>query len=120
MVGGLAEWVFALPDRVSVTVSAADRLMEEDRADLAARLWGDVVRVLDLPVSSPLPRWRVVKERRATFAATPEQDARRPPAATRWRNLWLAGDWTATGLPSTIEGSLRSGTKAAGLALASR
>ena len=55
-----------------------------------------------------MPRWQIVKERRATFAATPEQNARRPPAATRWRNLFLAGDWTDTGLPATIEGALRS------------
>ena len=57
-----------------------------------------------------------MKERRATFAATPEQERRRPVAATRWSNLLLAGDWTATGLPATIEGAIRSGdTAAAGL-----
>jgi uncharacterized protein with NAD-binding domain and iron-sulfur cluster len=54
-----------------------------------------------------------VRERRATFAATPEQDALRPDTVTQWKNLVLAGDWTATGLPSTIEGSIRSGDKAA-------
>ena len=63
------------------------------------------------------PRWQVVKEKRATFAATPAQDARRPAASTRWRNLFLAGDWTRTGLPATIEGALRSGETAAGLVL---
>ena len=60
-------------------------------------------------------RSRIVKEKRATFAATPAQDARRPACATRWTNLFLAGDWTATGLPATIEGALRSGEKAAAL-----
>jgi len=54
-----------------------------------------------------------VKEKRATFAATPEQNLRRPRAYTQWKNLALAGDWTATGLPSTIEGAIRSGVKAA-------
>jgi uncharacterized protein with NAD-binding domain and iron-sulfur cluster len=62
-----------------------------------------------------LPRWRIVKEKRATFAATPSQQARRPGATTQWRNLLLAGDWTATGLPATIEGSIRSGYRAADL-----
>ncbi len=120
VIGGTAEWVFAFPDRVSVTVSAADRLVDEDRAVLAARIWADVARALDIPADTPLPPWQVVKEKRATFAATPEQDARRPGAATAWRNLWLAGDWTATGLPATIEGALRSGERAAKLALAAR
>ena len=60
-----------------------------------------------------LPPWQIVRERRATFAATPAQDARRPGAATHWHNLVLAGDWTDTGLPATIEGAIRSGNRAA-------
>jgi uncharacterized protein with NAD-binding domain and iron-sulfur cluster len=54
-----------------------------------------------------------VRERRATFAANPQQDALRPGATTRWRNLVLAGDWTQTRLPATIEGAIRSGARAA-------
>jgi len=60
-----------------------------------------------------LPPFRVVKEKRATFAQTPAQIARRPGAQTRWRNLVLAGDWTDTGIPATIEGAIRSGRWAA-------
>ena len=60
-----------------------------------------------------LPPWQIVKERRATFAALPQENAKRPPTQTRWRNLFLAGDWTATGLPATIEGAIRSGNSAA-------
>jgi uncharacterized protein with NAD-binding domain and iron-sulfur cluster len=63
-----------------------------------------------------LPAWQIVKEKRATFAATPQQDARRPGARTASRNLFLAGDWTATGLPATLEGAIRSGDTAARLA----
>ncbi|HEX7968637.1 MAG TPA: FAD-dependent oxidoreductase, partial [Stellaceae bacterium] len=55
----------------------------------------------------------IVKEKRATFAATPAQLRRRPSVATCWRNLVLAGDWTETGLPATIEGAVRSGFAAA-------
>ncbi|MGD9847451.1 MAG: FAD-dependent oxidoreductase, partial [Variibacter sp.] len=47
--------------------------------------------------------------------ATPEENAKRPGPATRWRNLFLAGDWTATNLPATIEGAIRSGHRAAEL-----
>ncbi|MDR4308828.1 FAD-dependent oxidoreductase [Chelatococcus sambhunathii] len=117
LLGGLAEWVFAFDDRLSVTISAADRLVEEDREVLARRIWADVAATLDLPPDA-LPRWQIVKEKRATFAATPEQDARRPPARTQWKNLALAGDWTQTGLPATIEGAIRSGVAAARLAKA--
>jgi uncharacterized protein with NAD-binding domain and iron-sulfur cluster len=57
-----------------------------------------------------------VRERRATFAATPEQNALRPCAETQWSNLVLAGDWIATGLPATLESAVRSGYRAAELA----
>ena len=116
VIGGTAEWIFAFPDRLSVTISAAGRLLDEDRAALATRLWEEVAAVHRL--ASPLPPWQIVSEKRATFAATPEQDRRRPPAATQWRNLLLAGDWTQTGLPATIEGAIRSGRTAARLATA--
>jgi len=62
-----------------------------------------------------MPPWQIVRERRATFAATPAENAKRPGAATAWSNLVLAGDWTATGLPATIEGAIRSGNRAADL-----
>jgi len=115
LIGGTADWVFAFPDRLSVTTSAADVLLEMDNDTLAGRLWRDVARAHGL--SGPPPPSRIVKEKRATFAAAPAQEARRPPARTRWPNLFLAGDWTATGLPATIEGALRSGEAAAALAL---
>lgn len=115
LLGGTAEWLFAFPDRISVTVSAADAIVDLDREELAQRFWADIERAYRF--TAPMPAWQIVKEKRATFAATPEQDAKRPPAATRWRNLFLAGDWTRTGLPATIEGALRSGESAARLAI---
>ena len=78
-------------------------------------IWHDVSRVAN--IAAELPPWQIVRERRATFAATPAQNARRPGAATAWRNLVLAGDWTATGLPATIESAIRSGNRAADLLL---
>jgi squalene-associated FAD-dependent desaturase len=114
VIGGLAEWVFSFPGRVSVTISGANRLEEVDRETLAQDIWTDVARVLNLPAA--LPPWQIVREKRATFAATPGQEAKRPSAKTDWANLFLAGDWTQTGLPATIEGALRSGATAARLA----
>jgi hydroxysqualene dehydroxylase len=105
------QWLFSFPGRVSVTISAGDRFIDSPREELAATIWGEVARVTGLPAA--LPPWQIVRERRATFAATPAQDAKRPRAATNWPNLFLAGDWTDTGLPATIEGAIRSGNRAA-------
>ena len=111
VVNGTVEWLFAFEGRLSVTISGADRLIDTDREMLAHDLWGEVARLTGLPAT--LPAWQIVKERRATFAALPAEEAKRPPAETCWPNLVLAGDWTQTGLPATIEGAIRSGNRAA-------
>jgi len=112
VIGGTAEWVFKKRDVVSVTVSAADRLVDEPPAILAERLWRDVAAACRIP-ADPIPPVRIVKERRATFRATPQQVEKRPGGATRWNNLHLSGDYVDTGLPATIEGAIRSGFAAA-------
>jgi hypothetical protein len=113
VVNGLVEWVFAFPDRLSVTISGADRLLEIPRETLAHDIWREVAAVTGM--ADALPAWQIVRERRATFAALPQEEIKRPAAQTRWKNLVLAGDWTATGLPATIEGAVRSGNRAAAL-----
>jgi hypothetical protein len=115
VINGTAEWIFSFEDRISVTVSGADAIVDRDREELARLLWRDVSAALR--INDALPRWQIVKEKRATFAATPEQDMKRPSTKTACRNLFLAGDWTDTGLPATLEGAVRSGEAAAVLAL---
>jgi squalene-associated FAD-dependent desaturase len=118
VVGGLVEWLFAFPQRLSITISNADRLVDMPREELAQAIWRDICKAAG--VQGELPPWQIVRERRATFEATPEQNALRPGASTAQKNLFLAGDWTDTGLPATIEGSVRSGNRAADLVLAMR
>ena len=111
VINGTVEWLFAFPDRLSTTISGADRLLDVPREELAALIWREVAMIAG--IEAPLPPWQIVRERRATFAALPQEDAKRPGVHTRWKNLFLAGDWTATGLPATIEGAIRSGNRAA-------
>jgi hydroxysqualene dehydroxylase len=111
IVNGTVEWIFAFPGRLSVTISAGDRLLDTPREELAKTIWAEVASVTALPPA--LPPWQIVRERRATFAATTAQDQKRPGALTAWHNLLLAGDWTNTGLPATIEGAIQSGHRAA-------
>ncbi len=113
VVHGTAQWIFAYSGRLSVTISAADALMQRPREELAREVWREVAQVADL--SAELPPWQVVRERRATIATDPAQEALRPPAQTAWENIVLAGDWTGTGLPPTIESAIRSGERAAAL-----
>ncbi|MGB8106682.1 MAG: hydroxysqualene dehydroxylase HpnE [Pseudolabrys sp.] len=113
VINGTCEWIFPLSGRISATISDAGRLFDMQRTELAQTMWNDIAKVAGLP--STLPPWQIVRERRATFAATPEENARRPTAETSWENLFLAGDWTQTGLPATIEGAIRSGYRAADL-----
>ena len=80
VIGGTAEWIFSFADRISITISGADRLIDMDRDMLAELLWRDVAAALKM--TDELPPWQIVKEKRATFAATLEQAAKRAPART--------------------------------------
>jgi squalene-associated FAD-dependent desaturase len=116
LVNATAGWLFASDGRLSVTINGAERLLDTPRDELAKTLWAEVALAAGLPVE-PMPAWQVVVDECATFASVPDQEMRRPATRTRWNNLMLAGDWTATGLPATIEGAIRSGQKAADLLL---
>jgi squalene/oxidosqualene cyclase-like protein len=110
LINATSEWLFTHPDRVSVTISAADRLV-----DTRARRW---------PAPSG-PRWRrlwaclqtppaAMADRQGKarhLCRHPAQERLRPKQRTAFTNLFLAGDWVDTGLPATIEGALRSGDR---------
>src|SRR5258708_15083825 len=100
VVGGLVEWLFAFPQRLSITISNGDRLVDMPREELAQAIWRDICKAGS--VAGELPPWQIVRERRATFEATQEQNALRPGAPTGWKNLVPAGDWTGTAIPATI------------------
>lgn len=109
--GGMAQWLIAHDDIVSATISAADAVVDKSIEELATLLWKDVATAIQADPENPAP-YRLIKEKRATFAQTPANQKRRPGPRSTLANLFLAGDWTDTGLPATIESAIASGRAA--------
>lgn len=115
IVGGTVEWAFFRGEVASATVSAADPERLPVEGELAEIAWAEIAAAVPALRSAKPVRHRLLIERRATPAQTPAYQAwrrafRPPPIA----NLALAGDWTETRLPATIEAAIRSGVRAAG------
>jgi squalene-associated FAD-dependent desaturase len=119
------QWVF---DRTSssglttgqylaVSISAADKLLTERPESLVRRIAGELGRLLPMSAEARLVDSLVTKERRATFRAAPGTASLRPGAHTSFPGLAVAGAWTDTGWPATMEGAVRSGRAAARAAL---
>jgi len=98
---------------VTAVISGARDVLELGAPELEELTLRELRRFLPAAREAKVLHRMVYKARSATFAATPAAEALRPGAATPWTNLWLAGDWTDTGLPATIEGAIASGNRAA-------
>ncbi len=116
------EWVFdkgrlrgraGAPQHLAFIVSAAYRSAPRTNAELAAAAVGALQRYFPAMAGARVERTLVQREPQATFASTPELEALRPGPVTPLSGLFVAGDWTDTGLPATIEGAVRSGQRAA-------
>lgn len=121
MISSDAQWAFVRDDVVSLTVSASHAIgMDEvPNKEAADDMWRETQIALDLG-NMPYEAVRVIRERRATPDQSPDAAQKRLKPETQWRNLRLAGDHTATGVPATIEGSIRSGDRAAAIVLKRR
>lgn len=115
MVNTIGHWLFLRDDVLSITVSAADTLVERPNEDIAALLWDEAARAIGLP-SAPVPLARIMKERRATLAHDEATIAHRPGPKTIFPTVFLAGDWIESPWPCTIEAAISSGLAAARLA----
>jgi squalene-associated FAD-dependent desaturase len=116
------EWVFdkgrlygreGPPQHLAFIVSAAHRAVPRPNAELVAAAEGALRRYFPAMADARVVRSLVLREPEATFSCDPEAEALRPGPETPVRGLVLAGDWTDTGLPATIEGAVRSGRAAA-------
>lgn len=121
MVSSGAHWAFVRGDVVSLTVSASHAIgMDETPNQKAAdAMWRETQTALDLG-NLPYEAVRVIRERRATPDQSPASVAKRLKPETSFSNLTLAGDHTDTKVPATIEGSIRSGDRAAAIVLKRR
>jgi zeta-carotene desaturase len=98
---------------VQIVVSASRSLTEMPRADVIALAVRELTEFFPKVGRAKLEKAQLIKEVRATFSALPGLEAKRPKAETAYDNFFLAGDWTRSGWPATMEGAVRSGYLAA-------
>ena len=98
---------------VELVVSASKSLVQKSREEILALATRELAEFFPAVREAKLVKSTVIKEIYATYAILPGLDKFRPAAATQWPRIFLAGDWTATGWPATMEGAVRSGYLAA-------
>ena len=98
---------------IELVVSASKLLVDKSRAEILEMGVQELGEFFPAVKDARLLKGTVIKEVHATYSARPRSDLYRPAAATAWPRVFLAGDWTATGWPATMEGAVRSGYKAA-------
>ena len=108
------QWMFRKSaNYVQCVVSASRTLMPLSREKIIETARGELGEFFPAAREAKLVKAHVIKETRATYSIAPGLEAHRPPAATKYLNVFLAGDWTQTGWPATMEGAVRSGYQAA-------
>jgi len=98
---------------VEVVVSASHSLVEKSRTEITELALKELREFFPTARNAELIKSTVIKEVHATYSPEPGIDSYRPPSSTVWPRVFLAGDWTATGWPATMEGAVRSGYLAA-------
>ncbi|MFY9673820.1 MAG: FAD-dependent oxidoreductase, partial [Terriglobales bacterium] len=94
-------------------VSCSRGLVEKSKPEIVEMAVREAQEFFPEARNARLVKSTVIKEINATYSPGPGVDQYRPPAATAWPRVFLAGDWTATGWPATMEGAVRSGYLAA-------
>ena len=111
---GTVQWVFnRTGEYVQVVISASHALSNRSQQEIVDICRRELMDLLPATQTAQLQRSVVVRESAATFSPAPGSDRWRPSQQTAIRNLFLAGDWTRTGWPATMEGAVRSGYLAA-------
>jgi len=98
---------------IELVVSSSKTLIDKSRSEIVDLALREVREFFPAAREATLVKSTVIKEVNATYSPRPGIDAYRPTATTTWPRVFLAGDWTATGWPATMEGAVRSGYLAA-------
>jgi squalene-associated FAD-dependent desaturase len=126
LIGTTTQWVFnrrllckaddeivrKYPGHLALTISGANDLLDLPPEDIAKKCFEEVKHCFGSNDNLKLLNWKVIKEKRATFIASPEIEPIRLEQTTSFKNFYIAGDWTTTGLPATLEGAALSGFQA--------
>ena len=105
-------WVFNHGNFITTVTSSADDLIDRSKEELFSIVTTELQEYLNIK-REDISDYQIIKEKRATFIPNKENLLKRPSAKTKLENVFLAGDWTNTGLPATIEGAIKSGNTAA-------
>ena len=108
VINGTVDWIFKKKNILSITISAANYLNTFDNNKISEIVWGDVKKTFSLGEIEK-PKYKIIREKMATFVQSPKEIFKKPKMHTRYKNIYLAGDWVDTGLPATIEGAITSG-----------
>lgn len=114
LIDSLVHWVFNKGNHINLVISDADYLIDKSAEEIYQMCVSELIKYTKLEESDVL-EYKVLKEKRATFIPSNKITNVRPSSNTKIANLFLAGDWTDTGLPSTIESAVKSGRIAAEL-----
>ena len=107
-------WIYKNKNHISVVISSADEFIEMDSKEIFEICLQELTKYFPRFNNVDVQNFKVLKEKRATFKSSPKSDEVRTQIKSPFKNLLLAGDWTNTKLPGTIEGAILSGRESAG------
>ena len=113
LLGSPVQWIFNKASHLTVVISNADKYIENSKDDVIDLILNELKKYILLE-RSEIRTYKIIKEKRASFIPSNNIIDKRPSAITPFKNFFLAGDWTNTGLPATIESAVKSGRIAAG------